>query len=114
MISIKKQSNGFLFEVVGMHKLWAFKSELLIPASHIISAHQRFEEIGFWKGWRAPGTHVPFLITAGTFHLDGDKIFWDVMNKDNSIIVELLDQEYKKLIIEVENPIDAIVLLTSR
>lgn len=95
-----------------MHKLWAFKSELKIPVENVTSAHQDLSLVSGWKGFRAPGTSVPFLITAGTFHLEGDKIFWDVMNKEKSIVVELRDEKYKRLIIEVEDPAKAIELLS--
>ena len=61
-----------------------------------------------------PGTSIPSVITAGTFYKEGNKIFWDVSNIENCIIVELKDEDYKQLIIEVENPVDAIQLLTMK
>ena len=111
MITIKKQDDSFVFSVNGMHKLWAFKSQLTIPFDNIINAHQDLESIEGWKGWRAPGTSIPSIITAGTFYKDGNKIFWDVSNIENCIIVDLKDEDYKQLIIEVENPLDAIKIL---
>ncbi len=112
MVDIRRSDQHFIFEVKGMHKLWAFKSELKIPVENVTSAHQDLSLVSGWKGFRAPGTSVPFLITAGTFHLEGDKIFWDVMNKEKSIVVELRDEKYKRLIIEVEDPAKAIELLS--
>ena len=50
------------------------------------------------------GTQLPWVITAGTFIKKGKRNFWDVCNKKNTIIVELKDSYYNKLIIEVENP----------
>jgi hypothetical protein len=113
MITITKQDSNFIFNVNGMHKFWAFKSQLIIPQEHVLNAHQNLESIKGWHGWRAPGTYIPSIITAGTFYKEGNKIFWDVANKDNSIIVELKDEDYKQLIIEVENIDEAIKLLTS-
>ena len=89
MITIQKQTDTFLFDVKGMHKFWAFKSQLTIPIDNIINARQDRESIKGWKGWRLPGTHLPHLITAGTFYKDGNKIFWDVVNIENCIIVDL-------------------------
>ena len=114
MITITKDNNNFIFEVNGMHKLWAFTSRLTIPQNHILNAHQDFEALKGWKGWRAPGTSIPFLLTAGTFHINGSMVFWDVSNKEKSIIVDLTDEEYKQLIIEVEDPGEAIRLLSGR
>ncbi len=114
MVEIRKEDNNFVFEVKGMHKLWAFKNQLTIPADHILNAHQDIESIKQSKGWRMPGTYVPGIITAGTYIKDNDMIFWDVCNKENSIIVELQDEEYKKLIIEVEAPEASVAMLKGK
>ena len=112
MITINKQDKNFIFEVKGMHKLWAFKSQLTIPIDHILKAHQDLESIKGWKGWRLPGTFIPYIISAGTFYKKGNKIFWDVSDMKKCIIVDLKDEDYKQLIIEVENPSDAIKILS--
>lgn len=114
MITISKENDRFTFHVKGMHKLWAFKSELSIPIDNVLRAYQDLDSIKGWKGWRAPGTHIPSIITSGTFHKEGNKIFWDVVNKEKSIIVELKDEFYQQLIIEVEDPKEAIELLMSK
>lgn len=113
MINIKKTETQFIFEVQGMHKLWSFKSQLCIPKEHVKRAYQDKESLQGWKGWRNPGVSLPFLLTAGTFHKDDKQIFWDVAHIDNCIIVDLQDEEYQQLIIEVENPNEAILLLTT-
>ena len=114
MITISKHNRHFIFNVNGMHKLWAFKSELTIPIDHIINAHQDTESVKGWKGWRLPGTYIPSIITAGTFYKDGGKIFWDVSNIENCIIVDLKDEEYTQLIIEVENTKEALQILNQK
>lgn len=112
MITINRQDDKFIFEVNGMHKLWALKSQLTIPAAHILNAHQDLESIKGWKGWKLPRTFIPSIITAGTFYKDGNKIFWDASHIEKCIIVDLKDEDYNQLIIEVENPASAIALLT--
>ena len=113
MIKVTKEESNIIFDVIGMHKLWAFKSQLIIPADHILNVYQDMESIKGWSGWRAPGTSVPGLIKAGTFYKDENKIFWDVSNMDNCIIIDLKDEDYQQLIIEVENPSDTIEYLTN-
>ena len=114
MVTINKHEDSFIFNVNGIHKLWALKSELTIPLDNIINAHQDLESIKGWHGWRLPGTSIPSIITAGTFYKDGNKIFWDVSNMHNCIIVDLKDEDYQQLIIEVENPEAAIKTLTTK
>lgn len=112
MITIARTENNFTFTVEGMHKLWALKSQLTIPIDNVIDAHQDYDSIQGWKGWRMPGTSIPSIITAGTFYKGGSKIFWDVCKMENCIIVDLKEEEYKQLIIEVENPSESIAKLT--
>ena len=111
MVTIEKNGNSFIFEIKGMHKLWALKSQLVIPAEHIVTAYPNTKNLN-WLGLRMPGTQIPGLITAGTFLANEGDIFCDVVNKENAIMIELKDERYTKLIIEVENPAAAIELLT--
>ena len=113
MIHVTRDGDKVLFEVKGLHKLWALKSRLEISRTNIRGARRDAAAVRGWKGWRIPGTYVPGLITAGTFYLDGKRIFWDVSNPDKAVIVELDDEEYNQLVIEVENPDAVISLLTS-
>ncbi|GGG58743.1 hypothetical protein [Hymenobacter glacieicola] len=114
MVEVTKEGDTVVFNVKGLHKLWAFKSQLQIPLSHIKSIRQDPEILkGWWKGFRAPGTHVPGLIAAGTFLQDGKRIFWDVHRAENALIIELEHDEYNELIIEVKNPAAVLELLGS-
>ncbi len=113
MITITKTGSAFIFHVNGMHKMWTLKSQLTIPIENIAHAHQTLESIRGWHGWRMPGTYIPSIITAGTFYKEGKKIFWDVTNVDQCIIVELKDEDYNQLVIEVENPVEAMALLNN-
>jgi hypothetical protein len=47
------------------------------------------------------------VITAGTFYQEGKRVFWDVHDPEQTIVIELMDDRYDELIIEVEDPDDA-------
>jgi hypothetical protein len=96
-----------------MYKLWAFRSELKIPISNILKAYQDVDIINGKKGFRFPGTSIPGFINAGTYLNNGETNFWDVSNADNAIIIDLKDENYHQIIIEVENPQETISLLNS-
>jgi hypothetical protein len=100
-----------VFEVQGLHKLWAFKNRLEVPREDITGARHDPDAAKGWKGLRAPGTHVPGLITSGTYYLEGDRIFWDVRRAENVVVVDLEDQRYKQLVIEVEDPAAVVAML---
>lgn len=98
--------------VRGADKLWALKSSLEIPLVHI-SGVRADPEIarGWFHGMRMPGTNVPDVITAGTFYQDDKKIFWDVHHPDKTILIELHDEQYNQLIVEVADPQSAVRLI---
>lgn len=56
------------------------------------------------KGWRRPGTHVPGVSVAGTFHQDRERVCWDVHDPGNAVVIELRDDTYQRLVIEVSDP----------
>lgn len=114
MVTITKQDGDFIFKIKGLHQLWALKSELKIPADHITDAYPNKQNLNWMLALRMPGTHIPGLITAGTYIVKDGTIFCDVVNHSKSIAVELHDEYYKKLIIEVEDPQSAIELLKAK
>jgi len=113
MVTVEKQADNFIFEVKGLHKLWALKSQITIPKENVVNAYPNQESLNWIEGLRMPGTHIPGLITSGTYILKDGTIFCDVSDPKKSIVVELKDEHYKKLIIEVENVEVAIKTLTS-
>ena len=114
MVDVSLQGNDVHFRVRGLHKLWAFKSQLQIPRSHIAGARQDAQVLkGWWKGWRMPGTHIPGLLAAGTFLYADRRIFWDVHDASRAVIIDLVHDEYDQLIIEVEDAAAVVALLNS-
>jgi hypothetical protein len=91
--------------VRGMDRLWALRSRLEIPLSHVSGAEAAQEAArSWWQGIRSGGTHVPGVITAGTFHQEGERVFWDVHDPEKAIVIRLRDERYARLVIEVEDP----------
>jgi hypothetical protein len=91
--------------VQGLDKVWAFKGQLSIPLQHITAVRLDAEIAkGWWHGLRLPGTSIPSVITAGTFHQDGKRVFWDVHHPDEAVVVSLNHETYDELVIEVADP----------
>lgn len=114
MVAIEREGENFVFEIEGFHKLWALKSRLTIPVVHIITAYRDEAKTAWVWGLRMPGTQIPGVITAGSYIVKDGTIFCDVMDVSKSIVVELRDEHYQRLIIEVEDPAAAIAMLTSQ
>jgi len=104
MATISVQGQDLVVEMNGLDKLWSLKSKLTIPLAHVRGATVDPGMVGEPKGVRAPGTHLPGVITAGTFHQDGEKVFWAVRDGQNAVVVELADEQYTRLVVEVDDP----------
>jgi hypothetical protein len=91
--------------VEGLDKVWAFKSQLSIPLTHITAVRVDAEIVkGWWHGLRMPGTSIPHVITAGTFYQDGKRVFYDIHAPEEAVVLSLDHETYDELVIEVENP----------
>jgi hypothetical protein len=111
MVNIHLDNGLATFRIVGLHKLWALKSRIVVPVQDIVAIGGS-EDAPRWAGWRIAGTWMPGIITAGTFRQDGRWTFWDVAQRHAAIVVTLRGHWYSQLIIEVARPDDARELLT--
>ena len=104
MVNVRVLKDTAVFEVEGLHQLWALKTRLEIPLTHITSVEADPEQVGrWWHGWKLLGTDVPGLFAAGTFYYHGEIVFWDVRDPARTVIVSLEHERYKKLIVEVSD-----------
>ncbi len=112
LVDLSIADGKLLLHVRGADKLWAFKSFLEIPLEHIagIRADPSVAH-GWWHGLKMPGTNIPGVLTAGTFYQDGKRVFWDVHNPDNTVVIDLRDERYNELIVEVVDPSAAVQLI---
>jgi hypothetical protein len=114
LVNLSIAEGKLTLHVRGADKLWALKSSLEIPIVHIVRVRADPEIArGWYHGIRLPGTNVPGVITAGTFYQDGKRIFWDVHRPEQTIVIELHDERYNELVIEVDDPDDAVKLIQS-
>lgn len=103
MVVTTIQNENLVLNVKGIGKFLALKSELVIPLINIKGVTADPGAFDMPKGLRAPGTAIPGIVYAGTFYHDGDKVFWDVRNRSKTIVIELENEEFNRLVVEVEN-----------
>jgi hypothetical protein len=104
MATVSIDGDTLDISVEGLDTLWTLKCHLSIPLAHVRGATADAGIVGEPKGWRGPGTHLPGVLVAGTFHQDGERVFWDVHNPSDTIVIELADDTYRRLVIDVDNP----------
>jgi hypothetical protein len=114
MVDLSTSEGNLVLQIRGADKLWALKSSLEIPLQHVAGIRADPEVArGWWHGWKMAGTNLPGVITAGTFHQDGKRVFWDVHNPENTVVIDLHDERYNQLIVEVADPGAAVALIHS-
>jgi len=104
MATVEISEGQLIVQIQGLDRLWTFKSRLEIPLAHVTGAEADPEAVRGWKGWRGPGAHIPGVIVAGTFHHHGDRVFWDVHDADEAVVIHLTDERYARLVIAVDEP----------
>jgi hypothetical protein len=112
MAIIEILGDELVVRVHGIERFLALKSELRVPLSHVVGAERAADEAHRWfHGFRAGGTNIPGLITAGTFFAHEGHTFWDVRDADRAIAIRLHDDAFVKIVIGVEDPDAAIALV---
>src|ERR1035437_745303 len=107
MANIEITPQALIVHITGSDRLWALKSHLEIPLEHVVGASQEAEEAHAWlKGLVHRGlTHVPGVLSAGTFHHQDNRVFWDVHDPNKAIAINLKDDRYSRLVVEVDDPV---------
>lgn len=107
MVEITIDGEVLHVEVQGSHKFWALKSSLTVPLSDVVEVRHDPERARvFFPGLKIPGTHVPYVYTAGTYY-QGDfrPDFWTVRRPENAIVIQCAPEAaYDEIIVEVEDP----------
>ncbi len=91
-------------EVLGWHKLWAFRGRLEFPLDHVANARRWEGKAKWFHGIRAPGTNLPGVIIAGTYHWRGEHVFYDVSDFRRALVIELKDEWFARVVVEVADP----------
>ncbi|WP_432977422.1 hypothetical protein [Dactylosporangium sp. CA-233914] len=111
MAKVSIDGDELVVEIEGMDKLWSLKSRLVIPLANVRGATADPGIAAEPKGTKAPGTHLPGVITAGTFHQDGERVFWNVRDGARTIVIQLADERYSRLVVEVADPAATVTLI---
>ena len=84
-------------------RLWALSRGVDVPR-HVDRRRRRVEAQGPGAALAGPGHPPPGVLTAGTFRSHGEKDLWMVGRGKEVLVIELHDERYRHLILEVEDP----------
>ncbi|MGX5695434.1 hypothetical protein ACWKWP_04480 [Agromyces soli] len=103
MNSITVTPDRLVVEPLGLDKLWSLRNRIDVPVAHVRGATIDPGVSAEPKGVRAPGLAMPGK-WAGTFHRDGERVFWNVSSPDPTIVIELTGEHFDRLVLSVERP----------
>jgi hypothetical protein len=106
MVEIETDPSSCTVRVLGWHRYWCFKGELTVHHDQLsaVGPVPEDRDTASLLSLRIPGVHIPWVIKAGSYYWNGEWEFWDVTDVDRSIVLELDNHEYDRLVVEVENP----------
>lgn len=103
MNKVTLTGSSLIVEPKGLDKLWSFTRKINVPLAHVRGATFDPGVNNEPKGLRAPGLAIPGK-WAGTFNRGGDKSFWNVSTPGETVVIELADEHYARLVLTVASP----------
>ena len=117
MSRVNIQDNNLVISLQGARqffsstKVFRLTSEITIPLSNVeaVSSGLAWKELPDLLEKRM-GTNLSNYY-GGIFVQDGDKVFFDLMKKEDAVVITLKDEEFKRIVIGVDDPDAAIELI---
>lgn len=104
MAEVSIDESTLTINIEGWDRVWSLKSRLDIPLEHVRDARVDPDVKLGWKRLKLAGVHLPGIIAAGTFYKIGGLVFWDVHDPEQAITIDLADESYQRLVIQVDDP----------
>lgn len=113
MAEIRVDKSMLIVTIQGIRRLLTLRRELTFPISSVRGVtHDPSVQADYPSGWeKRKGTNVFNTYYGGTFRQDGNTIFWDVRKPENAIVITLDDEEYQRLMVEVDNPKETVRMI---
>ena len=94
-------------KITGIDRVLALRLEVEVPLAHVRGATID-PQLGHKHPWlgvgSAPGTPYPGVRALRGMLQQADWVFWDVHDADQAIVIELADEHYARLVVEVDDP----------
>src|SRR5215212_6989980 len=106
MAEVELTEDALIIHVRGLDRIFALKSRLEISLSHVVGAEvdAGVAQPPAWKSLRLTATQIPWVVTAGTFYQEGERVFWDVHDPEKVVVIRLKDERFARLVIGVHDP----------
>ena len=101
---IRVEGNSIIFQLRGIDKVLALKSQLKIPIEHIVDVSIERADWNIFNQLRLGGSAFPGKLKEGRYLSRKEGwLFYEMKDPDSCVTVSLKDERYKKIIFEVKN-----------
>jgi len=112
MARVKIENEQLVITVQGVRKFFAMKSEISVPLVNVEDVTTGLE----WKDLpktldKVLGTNSNELYYGGRFRQDGDKVFYDLLRKEEAIVISLKNENFSRLVIGCETPDETVKII---
>jgi hypothetical protein len=104
MSHVHVDGDDLVVEQSTLDKVVSLHGTMRFPLAHVVGITADPGVGSEPKGVRAPGTHVPGLLTAGTFHHEGRTVFWNIRRGTHAVVIALEGEELDQVIVDVDDP----------
>jgi hypothetical protein len=102
---IRVEGNSIIFQLQGIDKVLALKSQLRIPIEHIVDVSTERADWNIFNQLRVGGSAFPGILKDGRYFSRKEKgwLFYEMKDSNSCVTVSLKDERYKKIIFEVKD-----------
>jgi len=113
VVEVTVEGEDVVFRPVGSNRRLAFRKGVRVARAHVRGV--RHEPPPRWKfrGVANKGSWIPWVHTIGSYKVGRERIFFDVRHRhsDKVLVVELADEHFDRLAVEVQDPAAVLQLL---
>lgn len=90
----------------GLDVMWTTRRRISVPLEHVLGARidDNVVRHGPWLGAGYTDALLDYAVAAGPMLVRGRHEFWDVHYPDRTIVIDLADEPYERLVIDVDDP----------
>ncbi|HTX68522.1 MAG TPA: hypothetical protein VMH50_05190 [Thermoleophilia bacterium] len=90
----------------GLDIMWTTRRRISVPLAHVLGAKidGNVSHHGPWLGAGYTDALLDYTVAAGPMLVHGRHEFWDVHSPERTIVIDLVDEQYQRLVIDVDDP----------
>jgi hypothetical protein len=109
MASLRVHTDRLEIELTPAEKTLSWRREAIVVRRETIRSVTITDDPWIWiRGIRAPGSLVPLVVAVGTWKFHGGKDFLAIKRKRQAVVLDLVDEEFSRVILTTTHAPDLI------